>query len=153
VATTITGISGNFGTPPAGFDSIPFSTSHTSSSAGLDEGIKSSDTNGVAAGNHLGPGDSEVLLGTLQLQASSTPDQTTTFTVGVFDPTAGTTFTRLGQYDLDNNADPQNPAGASSLYSSATSTTFSVTTAPEPATLSLLGLAVGGLMFRRGRAA
>ena len=89
------------------------------------------------------------------MQASSTPGQTTTFTVGGYNPNVSTlndTITFKSGYNLDYNQDPTNPPGASTLYSSAASTTFSVTTTsvPEPASLSLLGAAaVGGLARRR----
>jgi hypothetical protein len=151
-ATAITGISPNSGTPPTGFDDI-LDQSSTAASAALLEQIEFSDSNGVAAASQ-GGGVSAVYLGTLVLQASSTPDQTTTFTVGVYDPNNGNTVTFNSGYDLDNNADPLNPAGASTLYSSAASTNFSVTTGaslPEPASISVLVISAYGLFRRRMR--
>jgi hypothetical protein len=149
VATTITGISPNSGSPPAGFDDI-LDQSTTASSAALLEQVNFSDSNGVAAVSQ-GGGVSTVYLGTLALLASSTPDQTTTFTVSVYDPNQGNTVTFNNGYDLDNNNDPLNPPGASALYSSAAPTNFSVTTSsvPEPASLSLLTLGAVTLLSRR----
>jgi hypothetical protein len=125
--------------------------SNTTTSAALLEQISFSDSNGVAAVSQ-GGGVSTVYLGTLALQASSTPDQTTTFTVGVYDPKQGNTVTFNSGYDLDNNEDPMNPPGASSLYSSAAATNFSITTSvPEPAALSLLTTGSILLLWQRRR--
>ena len=149
-ATTITGVSANAGSPTTGFDDI-LDQSHTSSAAAVLEQVNFSDSHGVAPGSQTN-GVSDAFLGTLSLQASSTPGQTTTFTVGVYDPSNGNTVTFDNGYDLDNNADPLNPAGASTLYSSATPTNFSVTTSsvPEPASLSLL-IASGLTLIARPR--
>lgn len=146
--TTITGISPNSGTPTTGFDDILDQT-FTSGSAALLEQVGFSDSDGVAAGPQ-NDGVSEVFLGTLALQASSNSGETTTFTIGAYDPNNGNTVTFDIGYDLDNNADPLNPAGASDLYFSAASTDFSVTTSsvPEPASLSFL-FTVSGLMLVR----
>jgi hypothetical protein len=148
--TTITGISPNSGSPTTGFDDV-LDQSSTSTSVAVLEQINFSDSDGVVAGARAN-GVSNAFLGTLMLQASSTPGQTTTFTIGAFDPSNGNTVTFDSGYDLDNNADPLNPAGASVLYSSAAPTNFSVTTSsvPEPASLSLL-VASGLMVMRRRR--
>jgi hypothetical protein len=148
-ATTITGVSPNSGSPTTGFDDI-LDESSTGSSAAVLEQLNFSDSDGVAAGPQTN-GVSDVFLGTLTLQASSTPGQTTTFTIGAYDPSNGNTVTFDSGYDLDNNADPLNPSGAADLYSSAAPTDFSVTTSsvPEPASLSML--MASGLMLLRGR--
>jgi hypothetical protein len=147
--TTIAGIGPNSGSPTTGFDDI-LDQSSTSSSAAVLEQINFSDSNGVIGGAQTN-GVSNVFLGTLMLQASSTPGQTTTFTVGAFDPSNGNTVTFDNGYDLDNNADPLNPAGASTLYSSAAPTNFSVTTSsvPEPATIAIV--ASGSMLILRRR--
>lgn len=148
VTTTITGISANSGTPTTGFDDI-LDQSSTATSAALLEQVNFTDSDGVAAVSE-GGGVSTVYLGTLSLQASSTPDQTTTFTVSVYDPNNGNTVTFDNGYDLDNNEDPLNPPGASDLYSSAASTNFSVTTSvPEPAALCILTFGSMLLLGRR----
>jgi hypothetical protein len=146
--TTITGITPNSGSPTTGFDDIR-DQSYTSSSAAVLEQVNFSDSDGVAADTQAN-GVSDVLLGTLTLQASFTPSQTTTFTVGAYDPSNGNTVTFDSGYDLDNNADPLNPAGASALYFGAAPTNFSVTTSsvPEPASCSLL-IASGVMLMRR----
>lgn len=137
VATTITGVGANSGSPTSGFDDI-LDQSSTSSSAAVLEQLDFSDSDGVAAGPQV-DGISTVLLGTLTLQASSTPGQTTTFTVAAYDPDNGNTVTWTTGYDLDNNMDG---GDFSALYSSATPNNFFVTTTdvavPEPATLSIL---------------
>jgi hypothetical protein len=150
--TTITGIVGNGGAVPGGFDE-PITAQSTSSTASILENVDITDSAGVGA-NSLGNGVSEVLLGTLSLQASSFGGQTTVFTVGPFDLSGGNTFTNDSGYDLDNNADVGNPSGSSSLYNSAASTTFSIATAtavPEPASLSLLAVGSVVLLGRHRR--
>jgi hypothetical protein len=135
--TVISAIAPNSGTPTTGFDNV-LDQSQTSSSAKLLEQLNFSDSDGVAAVPQ-GAGVSNVFLGTLSIQASPTPGQTTVFTIGAYDPDNGNTVTFLSGYDLDNNADPFNPADASTLYSSAAPTNFSVTTAvPEPGSCLLV---------------
>jgi hypothetical protein len=150
-ATTITGVSANSGIPTTGFDDI-LDQSFTGSSAAVLEQLNFSDSDGVAAGTQTN-GVSNVLLGTLTLQASSNPGQTTTFTVGAYDPSNGNTVTFANGYDLDNNADPLNPPDASTLYSSVASTNFSVTTSsvPEPASLAVFAVAGIMMLHRRDR--
>lgn len=150
--TTITGISGNSGSPTSGFENVT-DNSFTSTSAALQESLNFTDGDGVAAGAQVN-GVSTVFLGILSLQASSTPGQTTTFTLGVYDPDNGNSVTFDSGYDLDNNADPLNPAGAGDLYSSAASTNFSITTAlPEPTTALLLVVLALPLLRRPRRRA
>jgi hypothetical protein len=142
--TTITGI-----TPSPAFDSI-LDSSNTNTTAGLLEQVLTNP--GVLADSQSG-GVANVFLGTLMLQASSTPGQTTTFTLGAYDPNNGNTVTYNSNYDLDNNADVLSPPDAASLYSDATPTNFTVTTSsavPEPASVSLL-VAGALLLIRRSR--
>ena len=111
VVTTITGVNPNSGSPTTGFDDV-LDQSNSSISAAILEQVNFSDSDGVAAVVQ-GNGVSNVFLGTLVLQASSSPGQTTTFTVGAYDPSNGNTVTFDSGYDLDNNLDPLNPSGAS----------------------------------------
>ena len=154
--TTLTGATPNTGSVPTGFDdpasagvlNSPASATITESTDPFPFGT---DTVGVEAGPQAA-GVSYVFLGSVSLQASSTAGETTVFTVGVADPNMGSTFTNDSSYDLDNNADPGNPAGASSLYNSAAGTTFSVTTTaavPEPLSMSML--AAASLLVKRRR--
>jgi len=149
--TSITGILANASSPTSGFDYIQDSgqATLTSTYAALSEATNYSDTNGVAAGTQTN-GQCEVFLGTLQLQASAASYETTTFNVGVYNLDNGTTQTAdPDYYDLDNNTDPF--AGNADLYSSATSSGFSVVTIPEPASLSLLAVGAMPLVQRSRR--
>lgn len=135
-STTITGVSANSGSPPSGFDNILDQTS-TAGSAAILEQVNSSDP-GVAAGPETN-GVSSVFLGTLTLKATANPGQTTTFTVGRYDPVSGNSVTYTSGYDLDDNADPFDPPDAASLYNDAAPTNFSIVTSlPEPASVSLV---------------
>jgi hypothetical protein len=152
---TLTGAAANTGTPSTGFDD-PASTGTVNSvtSATITESTDpppfGTDLTGVVAGSQSN-GVSQVFLGTVTFHASSLAGQTTTFTAGVADPSVGSTFTNDNNYDLDNNSDTFNPAGASSLYFSAASTNFDVTTSvPEPTSLSIFGVA-GLFLVRRTR--
>jgi hypothetical protein len=152
---TLTGATANTGTPPTGFDD-PASTGIVNSitAATITESTDpppfGTDLTGVMAGSQTN-GVSEVYLGTVTFHATSIAGQAATFSAGVADPSDGSTFTNDNDYDLDNNSDPFNPAGASSLYFSAASTNFSVTTSvPEPSSLCSI---VGGslALLRRKR--
>ena len=131
-ATTITYFKANLG---GGFD-VASEESCTKSSAAVLE----SASVGVAA-TVLDNGISTILLGTLTLTASSTPGQTTTFTVDVYDPAGGNTITFEHGYDLDN--------GVLDSYYSAASTDLTITTS-APASIPLPSTATGGLFLLGG---
>jgi hypothetical protein len=118
----------------------------TNVSAALLEQVNFTDSDGVLAETQSN-GVSELLLGTLELQASSDPGQTTTFTIAAYDPNNGNTVTFNNGYDLDNNADPLHPTGASDLYSSAAPTNFSVTTSVVPEPVSSVFLFTSSFML------
>jgi hypothetical protein len=158
---TLTALSGNAGATPSGFDGTVGPSTVTPTSASIVENTDFLDSVGVAAGPQVG-GVSDVLLGTLTVHTGSLSAQTTTFTVGPLTSDPGNTLTFTNFYDLDNNADPGNPEGSDSLYSSAASTTFTVTTTgaavavPEPSSfVALCGLGALGLLIatRRRRTA
>jgi hypothetical protein len=141
--TIITGSADNSGTPPAGFDDSGNTATFTAATAMISESTDldpfGSDLVGVKAGPQTA-GISDVFLGAVTIHTSSFGGVSTTFTVGTTDSTIGATFTNDNAYSLDNNAAVTNAAGASSFYSNAQSTTFTVTTSsvPEPATLSFI---------------
>jgi hypothetical protein len=153
--TDITGISANSGL--GGFDQVvsiippPPSPGY----AALQEYTDAAD--GVPA-VPLGGGVSTILLGTLQLTASSTPNQTTTFIVGGYpiaaDPSGGNTITFGSTLDLDADVGLDLDENDPGLYTAATPTEFTVTTTaavvPEPASVSLI-LLPGLLLGRRSR--
>jgi hypothetical protein len=150
--TTLTGAAPNAGIPGSGFDD-PASTGtlNSSSSATITESTDpppfGSDVIGVEAGTQAN-GVSEVFLGTVTIHASLIGGQSTAFSVGIADPSLGTTFTNDNSYDLDNNADPLDPSDSQRLYNSSAETAFTVTTAvPEPAALTLFTIA-GFLLTR-----
>ncbi len=148
--TTITGVSTNSGSPTTGFDNI-LDQSFASSSAAILEQVNTfpPDSDGVAAGPQIN-GISSVFLGTLTLAATPTPGQTTTFTVGRYDPVSGNSVTYTNGYDLDDNADPLGPPDAATLYNDAAPTNFSIiTSVPEPASISLIALSAALLASRR----
>jgi hypothetical protein len=150
--TTITAISGNKGSTPTGFDEPPVPTL-TASAASVLESVNINDAVGVEP-TPLGNGSVEVLLGTITLHASPAGNQTTTFTLAPYARSSGNTYTNDNLYDLDNNADPANPPGSSSLYLSAASTTFTLTTAPvipDPTPTPLTLLPLTALATRRPR--
>ena len=150
--TQITGIAGNVGTPPAGFDGTPVTTASTSTTASLLENTDITATTGVAAGPQAN-GVSLLLLGSLTVRTGSTTGQTT-FVVSPYSSTSGNTFTNLDAYDLDNSSDPSNPDGSSDLYYSAAGTEFTVDAAvasPEPTSLLLAGSASAALALARRR--
>lgn len=153
--TTITSANPNAGIPPTGFDD-PSSTAIVNSpnSATITENTDGfpigSDFVGVEAGPQVN-GVSQVLLGTITIHASALSGQTTVYTADVADPANGSTLTNDSAYDLDNNADLLNPAGAQSLYSSAAPTNFSITTTPEPTSLALFALTLLALAKRPSR--
>jgi hypothetical protein len=153
---TLTAATANSGTVPSGFDDpASAGTVNSATSATITESTDpapfGSDLIGVEPGAQV-TGVSQILLGTVKITVGSQVGQQSIFTVGVADPASGSTFTNDKGYDLDNNADLLNPAGASSLYFSAASTTFSITTTtvPEPIGLGmvLLSAVVGSLFLR-----
>jgi hypothetical protein len=155
----ITGLAGNAGTPPGGFDGMVGPASVSGTSASLLESTSITATQGVAAGPQSG-GISDVFLGTLTVHTGTVAGQTTTFTIGPYSASSGNTFTNTNGYDLDNNLDPGNPAGSNSLYNSAAATTFDIETSavPEPGTLALsaAGVLLAGVYYgvrRRAAAA
>ena len=158
-ANTIVGAAANIGPVPTGFDD-PSSAGFVNSisSATITESTDpfpfGSDLVGVEAGPQI-HGVSEVYLGSITIEGGALVGQESTFSVGDVSTSFGSTFTNNNGYDLDNNLDPLNPAGASSLYSSAAATLFSVTTiaVPEPASLSFLtcaGILLSLRFHRRG---
>jgi hypothetical protein len=152
----ITGLQGNAGTPPIGFDGTVGPASVSGASASLLESTSITASQGVAAGPQSG-GISDVFLGTLTVHTGAIAGQTTTFTIGPYSTTSGNTFTNNNGYDLDNNLDPGNPAGSSGLYSSAAATTFDIETSavPEPGALALsaAGVLLAGVYYRGRRRA
>ncbi len=133
----ITGLLGNAGSTPMAFDGAVGPADISSDLASILENVAITDPLGVLP-RPQEDGVSDVLLGTLTIHTGAAPDQTTTFTIGPYDPNSGNTYTNNSLYDLDNNLDPGNPTGSATLYASAAATNFSVTTVPEPSTISLL---------------
>jgi hypothetical protein len=149
----IVGASANTGSVPMGFDDptsagVVNSTTLATITESTDPLPFGSDMVGVGSGTQSN-GVSQVYLGTVTIQGGSAAGITTTFSAQEAG-NMGSTFTNDSTYDLDDNADPNNPAGATSLYNSAAATLFTITTlpVPEPASLSLLA-AMGLLLTRR----
>ena len=152
---SMTALLGNAGSVPDGFDGVVGPASVSAASASLLENNNFIDTQGVMPGPQEN-GISYVLLGTLTIRAGAVGGQTTDFTIGPYDASSGNTFTTTSLYDLDSNLDPNNPAGSASLYESAAATTFSVTTAsnpavPEPCTAGAFAAIVAMLACRSMR--
>jgi hypothetical protein len=150
---TINAATADTGTVSTGFDD-------PTSGATVDSGTSATvaeSTDGPPFGPDLigveaipqGGGMSLVLLGTVTIHTSSIDNASATFTVsGNANSVFGSTFTNDQGYNLDNNADANNPAGASSLYASAASDEFTIVT-PEPASCLLLLATVPMMMSRK----
>jgi hypothetical protein len=152
-SATITAANFNGGTVPTGFDDAGNTATFTATSASISESTDPDpfgpDLVGVAAGPQT-LGVSNVFLGSITLTTGPVGGVSTRFTVGTNDPLLGATFTNDNSYNLDNTADPLNPAGAASLYSNSTPSTFTITTnaVPEP---TIFGGIVSLLVFIRRR--
>ena len=162
--TTITAATANTGAVPGAFqEAFSAGTVNSVTSATITEStdqlfiigtdIFGTDAEGVqvTAGSQS-DGISFIYLGSVTIQASSIPCETTVFSVTNTDPTIGSTVTNDNYYNLDNSSDPLNPGDAASLYFGTAATNFTITTSsvPEPTTVGLLALGLP-LLFRRAR--
>lgn len=122
----------------------------TTTAAQISDTIASSATSGPT-GSVVGTGVRRVPLGTVTLTLGSTLNQVTTFTLSPFvnvdTTTGGNTVTYANFYDLDATS-------ASPAFTGATTSTFTATVVPEPASVGLVGALAGGMLLvrrRRGR--
>ena len=156
--TTITAATANTGAVPKAFDNpASMGTVDSGTSAIITESTDpvpfGTDIEGVqATAGSQSDGISFIYLGSVTIQASPNPGETTVFTVTSTDPAISSTVTNDYCYNLDNSNDPYNPEGAASLYYGTAGTNFTITTSsvPEPTTIGLLALGLP-LLFRRGR--
>lgn len=142
--TIFTGVAANIGAVPTGFDVDLAPGSFDSANASFNEAVTDFLGSGVTAIALPDNGVSRVLLGTLQVQASATPGDHTTFTFSLPDTILGSTFTQLTHFNLDVSSDP-------GTYASAAPSSFDVITiVPEPMSLSFLtGIGMTLSLLRR----